>query len=553
MILTSVRPCHIGPFGCTSTLFIDGKLTALTGPNDVGKTLALRSIQILCGDSTAVEADINRDRVSHFEGKWQDDPEICCYGTFQIPKDADARALISGKPLPGDELAVKVRVTHHDHEVVEIKRGGATVTLPLKVKKWPRILALPFPSEIRETIELRNLTHAEEEFIRLGFGTGFSVEKQVTLTQPHRTLQIHEAQTRLNSRLKELLPQALGLQFQLVEIGGKPDLLGVALVDQHFGYTLLKSRGSGVRRLVSYLGALLRIDPNAGHCIILFDEPETSLHPDAQHCLRRLLEDLGDNPMIQVIYATHSPAMVNTLRPNSIRMLERTSENRRATSRFLNNPSGANFTLVRSSLGIVPGDSLLYAPLTIVVDGSTEVFCLPLVLKRLADEGTFPMSDLELLLPMTHILDGEGSTLELMCRLAKSQGARPIVLLDGDVCANLISEMHPEVPIVQLDKGMEFEDLVLPGTYIQAAAEILNESTDDMNETKYNEWLKVANLKPSLMFSKRVERWLQDQFDKPLYKARVMVRAIELSKTGEVQAKPFHQLIEAMKEICAKL
>ena len=77
--------------------------------------------------------------------------------------------------------------------------------------------------------------------------------------------------------------------------------------------------------------------------------------------------------------------MVNTLRPQSIRILERKRVNEKAVSLFVNNASRENYTLVRSSLGVSPADSLLYAPITIIAEGSTEIQCLPLVLKKLSE------------------------------------------------------------------------------------------------------------------------------------------------------------------------
>ena len=51
------------------------------------------------------------------------------------------------------------------------------------------------------------------------------------------------------------------------------------------------------------------------------------------------------------------------------------------------------------------------------------------------------------------------------------------------------------------------------------------------------------------MFSKRVERWLRDEFDKPLYKPLVMRQAIELTDIPDIQTEPFEQLVEAMRKV----
>ena len=143
------------------------------------------------------------------------------------------------------------------------------------------------------------------------------------------------------------------------------------------------------------MGTLLTIDKKQ-HTCILYDEPETSLHADSQHMLRRILEELGRDPMIQVIYVTHSPSMINTMRPGAIRLISRVESDGKATSIIENAAFDHNYIGVRSSLGITPADSLLYAPITVVVEGPTEVRCLPLVLKKLKDGGVSGFGDLDL-------------------------------------------------------------------------------------------------------------------------------------------------------------
>jgi chromosome segregation ATPase len=47
VILRNITPQHFGPFSGKTTLHLDPEVTVVTGPNDTGKTLALRAIEIL--------------------------------------------------------------------------------------------------------------------------------------------------------------------------------------------------------------------------------------------------------------------------------------------------------------------------------------------------------------------------------------------------------------------------------------------------------------------------------------------------------------------------
>ena len=335
------------------------------------------------------------------------------------------------------------------------------------------------------------------------------------------------------------------------EIEGKADFLAVNLQDQHTGLSLLGSRGAGVRRLLNVMGALLRLDPAGGHTIVLYDEPETSLHADAQHMLRRLLEGIASNPTIQVVYTTHSPAMINNLRPNTIRVLERKRVENKAISVFENEPYRGNFALVRSSLGMSPADSLMYSPITIVAEGPTEVRCLPHLLKKLADAGKIDPAALDLLLSQTHILDGEGSSFEYMCRLAKSQNARPIVLIDGDKSRDVskVKEKHPEVPIIILNTSEEFENLVPRAKYIEAASILLEDQSGTITEANFEAWIQKSQLPSKMMFSKQIDRWLEDEHGRSLSKPGLMAKAIELTDAADIDADKFLDLFGAMKKV----
>ncbi|MEX1028171.1 MAG: AAA family ATPase [Candidatus Paceibacterota bacterium] len=550
MILKSITPKHFGPFAADTTLHLDPEVTVLTGPNDAGKSLALRAIEILCTQSTIDSHEVNRDRTGEFSGKWQDDTEIACIVIFETTESTPAQKGLPKGTRPGATVTVHRRMTATQGKIIEIN-VGRTRSEPQSAFNPPHLLKLPLATEVRQEINFENLTDAESHLIRLGFGREFSLEQHKSLDQIARSFRIDEAESRLNEKLHRILPKAMPLSFKLLEVGAQPELLGVGLIDEHRGYAPLGSRGAGVRKLLNVMGALLRVNPDDGHTIVLYDEPETSLHADAQHMLRRLMESLASHPNVQVIYTTHSPAMVNNLRPRSIRVLERKRVGEKAVSLFVNNACGENYNLVRSSLGVSPADSLLYAPITVIAEGTTEVQCVPLVLMKLSDNGVIPADMLETLLSQTHILDGEGSSFEYMCRLAKSQNAKPIVFLDGDKQADVqkVKDKHPEVAVIVLASGTEFEDVVPKAKYIQATAEVLEDEGGDICEGSFLEWEQKASLRPSVMFSKRVERWLRDEFDKPLYKPLVMRRAIELTDTPDIQTEPFKQLIEAMRKV----
>ncbi|MGD6962721.1 ATP-dependent nuclease [Fictibacillus phosphorivorans] len=92
----------------------------------------------------------------------------------------------------------------------------------------------------------------------------------------------------------------------------------------------LKNNGHGVMRqaffsFLSTLGADL--DKTRKEYLILFEEPELYLHPEAVFSLREQLYKLAKNSPFQVLCATHSPLMIDTAKPHSslVRLVKETS------------------------------------------------------------------------------------------------------------------------------------------------------------------------------------------------------------------------------------
>ncbi|MEU0542751.1 ATP-binding protein [Nocardia sp. NPDC005978] len=88
---------------------------------------------------------------------------------------------------------------------------------------------------------------------------------------------------------------------------------------EHFGYTEAWA-GSGEFAVIR-LVALISTCPE--RALVLLDEPEVSLHPGAQARLMDFLVDSTKTRRLQVVIATHSPTIVNTLPPGAIKVLER--------------------------------------------------------------------------------------------------------------------------------------------------------------------------------------------------------------------------------------
>lgn len=554
MILKSIEPRNFGPFAVPTRIDFEPDVTVLTGPNDTGKSFLLRLIRRICekGREGAVQQDeVNFPYMHEAEPAWDHDAKIGCTANFSVT--ASTRQYIP-QAQGWDEIVVDCALAPavFRRSVVKFRKGDKWTQSKFPVDKMPNSLVLPLQHEIGSIINLSSPNPAESKLLHLAFGRAFSFAKIQALADAIFESERGRAEDRLNEQARRMLPGSIDLEFRLRPAQGGKDRLAVSLVDPHGGYTPFGSRGAGVQKILTVIATLMGMDLDSEHVYILFDEPENSLHADAQHGLRSLLEALAEKMTVQVIYATHSPSMINTMRPQSIRLFQRTQKDGKATSVVENRPIHENYLRVRSSLGVSPADSLLYAPITVIVEGVTEVVALPLILKKFKEAGVPGFEDVDKLLSQVHFLTGEGDSFEYMCRLAKSQGAKPIIFLDGDKTRRLkgVAEKHPEVPMITLREGKESEELIPEERYFEAIAASLEPPRQEVSREAFEKWQQGVHLPANLMFTKRVERWLQDEFDgASLDKPRVMKRAVELAEAKEIDSSKFLELMQGIRHL----
>lgn len=556
MLLKSLEISGYSSFYESATLIIDDRVTILTGQNDVGKTAILRLLNLLYRGEQGQEFDANYDRMYHANDSWDKDKGVSCVATFILTAYSHLYLpAATNNQLPiGTEVDVQFFVTVN-------RRVDAVYRLPNNqeyrpnsrgIHRLPKIIWISDEEEISSEFSIENANSLEKSLLKLAFGEN-DVKKLANLPTPALARQLRSANDRINNHLRRFFPHSLGLELVLAQVSDTTSFrFTIGFRDKFQGDTPIERRGRGIRKIVSLMISLMLINLEEEHVVILMDEPENSLHSDAQHLLRRVLEEIANNEAIQVIYATHSPSMINSVDPRGLRLLERTmTKDSKATTIINNRPYLENYLPVRSSLGLVPSDSLLYSAITIIVEGDTEVLCVPYLIKRFYNESISGFEDAENLLNFSHLVNGMGDSFDKWCHLAISQGSKPIIFVDGDKVKRLrqspVKAKLKGVPIVALNDGNEIEDLIPHSVYFTALAQFYKK--DEISETAFNAWQKNAKLPKQMMFSKQVDRWLQDTYGFCLEKPSTMRHAFEYAQTEDINIAPIKELIETIAEI----
>ncbi|MFR9725447.1 AAA family ATPase [Streptomyces sp. MS19] len=122
---------------------------------------------------------------------------------------------------------------------------------------------------------------------------------------------------RLVADARDVLPQLEGIEFE--EAGGASDRLTVVLRERGLRrLTPLADASYGTVRLLGLLALLYDPDPPAFTCV---EEIDHGLHPQALELVVQRLREAAERT--QFIVATHSPALVDRLRPEEFVVCER--------------------------------------------------------------------------------------------------------------------------------------------------------------------------------------------------------------------------------------
>lgn len=126
-----------------------------------------------------------------------------------------------------------------------------------------------------------------------------------------------EAYNNIQTLIENIFPN-FNLQIRFKGINRDKKLIFTNLSGDEFG---IDGLSGGERQILSKIFPLFT-DDMKGH-VILFDEPEESLHPSWQNRLVPILRKCAKDNDCQFIIATHSPQIISAARKEEIRILKR--------------------------------------------------------------------------------------------------------------------------------------------------------------------------------------------------------------------------------------
>lgn len=206
----------------------------------------------------------------------------------------------------------------------------------------------------------------------------------------------------------------------------------ITLSDQQGIPRPFDSFGHGAQRsahmaLIKLLADLTNVGiPQGGTVVLLIDEPELYLHPQAIELLRESLLQLS-NQNFQIIFSTHSPLLIGRANALQTVMIYKNAANKTVARQKLSNAAiafNAHPHHAEAVFSIQTATHLLFSEKVLLVEGKTELMILPQIYQIVRghsyahDKGCLVSgSSSSSLLPMMSILHSVGFTPKVLADL----------------------------------------------------------------------------------------------------------------------------------------
>lgn len=187
--------------------------------------------------------------------------------------------------------------------------------------------------------------------------------------------------------------QNLEIRFEIEHAPNSVRYLNIRIYNSKHRVTLpLKNRSKGFLWFFSFLVWFSKIqgDKNSKY-ILLLDEPGLSLHASAQNDLLRFIDEKLA-PDYQVIYTTHSPFMIDSLKLNEVRTVYDTQNPKvgSVVSDAVEEKDSDTLFPLQAALGYTIAQNLYVSPNNLLVEGISDLVYLnhfSAILKEAGKEG----------------------------------------------------------------------------------------------------------------------------------------------------------------------
>ncbi|MBX3004593.1 MAG: AAA family ATPase [Anaerolineales bacterium] len=204
---------------------------------------------------------------------------------------------------------------------------------------------------------------------------GLSLQTIATLAKSTDTADVHSYEDFHKSAISGGLNEFWTQETYQVHFDIANSKLSVSISDGTYEPRIPPTaRSEGFQWYLSFYSAMLTDVGRTGKVIFLLDNPALELHVDGQRDIKRFLEEKIASDS-QVMYVTHSPALINPFNLSQVRVVALKRNNEGTKISAITPKPGEDFDLlepVRSAIGTSIIASLVFNEYNILVEGAAD-------------------------------------------------------------------------------------------------------------------------------------------------------------------------------------
>ncbi len=359
------------------------------------------------------------------------------------------------------------------------------------------------PEENTARLLLSFLKLEPEKLVALGTGEGKS-SQQIQEAFDTRALMVDRASLSLAGLLADLWQQR-NIRLDLAIDG---DYMRLWVADNIDGSRIeLEQRSKGLQWFLSfYVVFMTEAAGSHREAVILLDEPGLHLHASAQEDLLRVLAKLSEKT--QVVYATHSPFMIDLDVLNSVSVLVETPDGTKVYEPSKTTDKTALFP-VQAALGYALSRALYTGKYSLLVENITDVWILSAISEHFKESGRGHIEDDIVITPC-----GGGQKSALFATMLSGEKMGVAILLDSDVEGINVRTNLVESRIVRETKVLFVSDAVQEPGRVMELEDLLPSSLylKFVNEVYSKELGKTHLSDKALTNSVPIRRYVEEEF-----------------------------------------
>jgi len=497
----------------------------LIGENDSGKSTVLDALNLVLNDERPSEDDFFKDH----RGEISENIEIICLFSLNDEEQKllknfsyNQSELHYKKVIWKDNIKNYVFAKKYIADALNLNKTELNKKKVGDLDKVITDLGIEFhkgeqinkETRIKKILEFRENAEFAYNWVEIK-KTGIRV------LIPNLNSIVNDVREKFNEEIKKLLPYIKKYNETITDVAIKPDIdfsrgLKPSPIElkNKYGIFPLESKGEGTKKrlFLSFLEWDKEVLTETRNTQIIrgYDEPDTSLHYEAQRKLFYNIQDIikQSNGNIQALICTHSLTMINRADPRDIYHLF--LNDRGITNiQFLESYEDVDIESYLTELSIemgLPNSSLFFERCFLIIEGETEEHCLPKLYykkfgRKLIEDGICLVN-----------IKGIGNAKGFIKLLRKNKENCLLFLLDNDItnpnsiCRLTVSELKEigfnETFIkksVFIIGNREFEDSFKNQTII----DVLNTYWEKIDGTSWDE-NEINTLRTKDKFSKQL-------------------------------------------------